>query len=287
MKTLSLFGHSVLLFFAFFGSGCGFDENTAFTKRIYSKADLDVTPADVVTENSGDATQAAAPGEEGSPPTSEMDEPNVPSRKSVDQFADDEDKPIGTDPQNGGEEPEEGYTPVAQIPDQEQTPPSEPSDEGEEEKDDSSETVTEHERGLCAKQFDVATSSIKIAGNQSSMKLSIGSTGIYAFKVSGNQSRLDLNIKSSEETTLRGLCLFVAGNQARAYVNTSVSIGKLVYFGRGNQSLTEINFDQDAILEDASISLSGNQAKLYLNQDSEFSCPIPEIKGNQAEYRCE
>jgi len=121
---------------------------------------------------------------------------------------------------------------------------------------------TDSDMSACAKLQGVPVTKIVVLGAQNSAAVAEGS--VLAFKVTGNHSRLVLDTGDDEHKSLAGICLFLAGNEAKADVHVGRKVDRVVYVGGGNHSHANFVFDGHGRLGHLAASLGGNQAELHM-----------------------
>ncbi len=118
--------------------------------------------------------------------------------------------------------------------------------------------------------------------------LAITSDTIVAIKVAGNQGRMDLNLSGAADLKVKGICVFVSGNQSSFSANFGAAVGKLVYYGRGNQSKGIVNVSSAGKVANMYADLAGNQASFSISGEGSKSCPVPSrVRGKDSAVRCE
>ena len=142
--------------------------------------------------------------------------------------------------------------------------------------------VSEGEVLACSKITGADASSIKMTGKISSKKIS--SSDVLAIKLTGNKSDLDLNLSGA--STIRGLCLFLAGSESKANIRISANLSKLVYIGRGNQSNTEIIVDEGGRIGSLAGDLNGNAASLKISGAGDFPCETVLKRNAKSSFQC-
>lgn len=145
--------------------------------------------------------------------------------------------------------------------------------------------VSSKELALCAKLTGVDAKQIHVMGNQTSK--SITANSVIAARVTGNRSNLNLNLQGGEETYVRGLCLFVAGNQGSAKVNVGLHLGQLLYVGRGNRSRGEVYVAANGKIDQVVANLSGNATTLQVAGPGNYYCAASRVSGNSGGVSCD
>jgi hypothetical protein len=146
---------------------------------------------------------------------------------------------------------------------------------------------TEGELRACAKLQGVSVDRVKVAGNQNNMSLT--SSSVAAIKITGNQNSVSLMLAGAADARLAGVCIFLAGNQARIDVDVGLNLERLVYVARGNQSHGELALSGNGTIGAMAVDLSGNGASLHISGDGAASiCDAAQVrqKGKGTKLLC-
>lgn len=146
---------------------------------------------------------------------------------------------------------------------------------------------TEGELRACAKLQGVAVDRVKVAGSQNNMSLT--SSSVAAIKITGNQNSVSLMLAGAAEARLAGVCIFLAGNQARIDMDVGLNLERLVYVARGNQSHGELALSGNGTIGAMAVDLSGNGASLHISGDGAASiCDAAQVrqKGKGTKLLC-
>ncbi len=134
----------------------------------------------------------------------------------------------------------------------------------------------------CSKITGASVSSIRLTGKNTARKIT--SSDVLAIKLAGSRSDLDLSLAGA--SSIRGLCLFLAGNESRATVNVGVHLGSLVYIGRGNRSSANIVIEQGGSLGALAGDLNGNSANLSIFGGEDFPCETVLQRNSKSNFQC-
>ncbi len=138
------------------------------------------------------------------------------------------------------------------------------------------------EQKACARLAGVDEKRLVVAGSKQDVLLN--PTNVIVAKIVGNQNRLVLNLKGDGETSLAGICLFLAGNQASVEVQTTMPVSRLLYTARGNQSNGMITASEGGDVRDMVVDMSGHGGVATVSGVK--SCPQPKLKGSGAVFNC-
>ncbi len=111
--------------------------------------------------------------------------------------------------------------------------------------------------------------------------------GLLAYKINGNQADVTIKIESGADP-VTGLCLAVMGNQAhvKVVIAPKSTVQALNYFGRGNESRTSVDIQAEGALAAVQADIAGNQGRLELKGAGKFTCPQPNLHGNDTAVVC-
>ena len=108
---------------------------------------------------------------------------------------------------------------------------------------------------------------LKLSGNREARTVTSGQ--VIIAKQTGNQPVLDINFSTAEEgVSIKGICLFLAGNQATTNINLAVPLGTLSIKARGNKSTINITTAEGAEISNTSFDLKGNKPRVLLNGEA-------------------
>ncbi len=244
--------------------GCGIEQEPAFTEKL-QMARLDLVVAtdeeelpsmDALAAGSGEAGEETQYGDDGiAYETADgimVDSPSVPTEQT---YAD-------------------GATALDESAEQE-------SDFA-----DGAEQLTTAEFNRCVSHFG-GRSRVVVVGNKVDRALAITSNTIVAIKITGNQGRMDLNLASHGDLQVKGICVFAAGNQARFNAKLGGTVGKMVYYGRGNRSQGNVTVAAGGAIESIYVDLAGNQSAFNISGDGDYTCPAGvKLRGNNTSTTC-
>jgi hypothetical protein len=143
---------------------------------------------------------------------------------------------------------------------------------------------SDEDLAACAKNFGVAPSRVHLAGRGN--EITLGQQDYLFIKLTGRENLVNLNLSGDAGTTLKGLCVFVAGTKNSVSVVSTINIAQIFYMARGNLSVGSVQFLEEASLTNATIDLSGNGGKLSLQGLDEVSCPTARQRGHATEVVC-
>ena len=147
-----------------------------------------------------------------------------------------------------------------------------------------SEHVSGDDRRECAAHFGGEDDDVKEVSD--SGKYSIHDNDIIAIRVTGNGPDLEVDIGDDDRVHIRGVCIFVAGNQSTVRVNMKSDCGGLLYKGRGNQSRGIVTVAKDRDLDRVNGSLAGNQSYLEVGGEGRYPQGDVEQSGHGSNYVC-
>jgi hypothetical protein len=131
----------------------------------------------------------------------------------------------------------------------------------------------------CGLKFSKNIKRIIVAGSKK--QINVDADSVLAIRITGNQNRVD--IKTLSEANIGGLCFFLAGNQSQMSLTIDqASVGALFYRARGNQTSGEVLVNKDAKLNHTKVDLGGNNTKLSISGDGDYSCPSIKQKNGKA-----
>jgi len=146
-------------------------------------------------------------------------------------------------------------------------------------------SVSKGELDLCARLTGSDVDRIHVMGNNNQQRITANS--VVAAKVTGNRSSFTLNLQGDENTYVRGICIFVAGNQGSANVNVGVHLGQLLFVARGNRGSGSVHVQEGGRIDQVVSSLSGNATRLNVSGPGRFVCGESRVSGNAEGVNCQ
>lgn len=144
------------------------------------------------------------------------------------------------------------------------------------------ENVTGAERRECAELLGVEAQDVKSVFE--SGKYALLDHDILAIRVTGNGPALRIQLTGDDGLQVKGICLFVAGDQASVRVSFNSDVGVLMYQGRGNQSSGSIAVGSSHYLDRIFGSLAGNQAHFEVSGEGHYPQGDIKLSGNGSTY---
>lgn len=142
------------------------------------------------------------------------------------------------------------------------------------------------EAKACAEILGVPVTQVHLVSQESD--ITVQQNGVIAVKLTGNKSRLNLNLAGTAEgAKVKGVCLFLAGNQSTADVKVGLEVGTLVYVGRGNQSQGTVTVAEAGVIQKLAGDLSGNQSRLSITGAGDHPCEKVRTRGNDSSFVCQ
>jgi hypothetical protein len=102
----------------------------------------------------------------------------------------------------------------------------------------------------------------------------------------GNSRSFTIDL-STTVGRIPGICIFEAGNQASVDLKIGISIGRIVYLGRGNTSTGSITFSGNSSLNSGIVDLKGNLPSLAVAGAASAGCSKISATGNLDHYTCD
>ena len=117
--------------------------------------------------------------------------------------------------------------------------------------------------------------------------VAVAEASIIAVKIAGDKTSLNLVLESATARGIRGLCLFVTGNESSALIQVGVPLDGIVFYGRGNQTVGQINVIAGGHIAGLYADLKGNQATLVVTGGQADLCTASKLKGNKTQLICQ
>ena len=276
MRNLTL---RVSIFFVNLSLACS-SESPSFTEKEVHSLNLSVKESygnppegqdseDVLVENLSQAMseQTADTGESVDSETSAGTETSTDTEASAGEDSGD----ISTSDANPSDDDDYVYA----NPQEDDASPDSPSQD-----DDNTASLT------CENAFK-GENKVKFVNFRKLKTLDIESGDIIAIKINGNKEQLDLHIMGNEGDSLKGLCLFLSGNQSKAHLKTNLRIKGLIYIARGNLSSGHLEIQRPGEISAMHADLAGNSAKLTITGEGSYPCDTILERNASAEVSCQ
>jgi hypothetical protein len=148
------------------------------------------------------------------------------------------------------------------------------------------EKIAKVEIKRCIGHFGINEERLVQVNAGSNQRVELASSSVLLIRLNSSHLQLDLSLGENSEQKLRGVCLFVTGNQSTVNLNLNLELEGLVMYMRGNQSNAKIHVNQDAALEQMLFDLRGNQQVAEVTGTGYYDCSHVILKGNDSSLTC-
>ena len=254
-------------------------------------SELDTGASDDFGQDDDAPTSVNPPQEEGGQGSGTDDDPMTPD----DEFLDDIDPDSERDDSSGEPDPSsDSNSDTSSDPNgsdddgasgsPDSSEPSENDDSSGSSNDD--DVPDESAIAACGAQFK-GKPKIKFVQYRKVKNPKISSQDIIVLKLNGNQPVLNLNLNGKSGDSVKGICLFLTGNQSTVKIETNIEIRGLVYIARGNQPSLEVETVDQGSITSMYANLSGNNSSLILRGNGNYPCGFVKTAGNSPSFDCQ
>lgn len=148
-------------------------------------------------------------------------------------------------------------------------------------------TLSDEQKELCASL--VSDDDSEVTDLARSNLNGVSDSSLLGVHITGRSSIFNLDLASSSASSLRGVCIFISGNQNLALLQlTSINLSRLIVIARGNKPQVQVTMLNDSSIASLVADLSGNQSELFLTAGDNTVCPEDSVyvRGNSSGYLC-
>jgi hypothetical protein len=112
--------------------------------------------------------------------------------------------------------------------------------------------------------------SAKVAFVSERKDQAITADSVLGIHVAGNKSAFTLTVGSKSAESLRGVCLFITGNQSNVTIKVGANIGEILVISRGHLSRTLIEVGEDYKVGSIKTDILGKDGRVEVKGDGSY-----------------